>query len=507
VRDRDADFATRLETRAAESELLAAWHDAVAAALRAGLRFKVVLATGPADITGCEGAMLVADQGGGRWSWYDLGGKAVLAIANQLAVAGQPALGAAVLLFKSGESTAAEALLARALRADATIKEGVDRVLARGRGEVFDPRGYALGKDGFQSVRSLEVQKQATQLASRLDAALRDKDPKARQALLDETLAAGPDAVLVLAAALQRDLTRQLQKLDTGALRKQVDKLAAQRQLLDVARQHAKDLIYDEKKYFYPYKPPAVSSDRYAEYVRVQAEVDRRVAAVRTLWNDDRIKVRVPASLRADLDRLDWLAKGLAGLGELDHAQLAPLEWARALPASETVTVRDYCAAAAERAEFDEWRHVEAYNKVVGQGVSSAQRELLKVTNDYRAMFRHRPLAIVVTVCTAAQGHAEEMAKLGYFAHMSPTPGRETPYDRMKLAGYTFGVSENIALVDGAQGAHNAWCQSSGHHRNLLAASHREMGIGADGRYWVENFGSGTVHRDDAAWASTGSSR
>jgi uncharacterized protein YkwD len=70
----------------------------------------------------------------------------------------------------------------------------------------------------------------------------------------------------------------------------------------------------------------------------------------------------------------------------------------------------------------------------------------------------------------------------------------------MRLAGYDKGASENIALVDGAQGAHDAWCQSSGHHRNLLDADHREVGIGNDGRYWVQNFGRGAVYQESVAW-------
>ena len=70
----------------------------------------------------------------------------------------------------------------------------------------------------------------------------------------------------------------------------------------------------------------------------------------------------------------------------------------------------------------------------------------------------------------------------------------------MKLAGYLFGVTENIALVDGAQGAHDAWCRSSGHHRNLLNPRHTEFGIGANGRYWVQNFGSGSTYLQTEAW-------
>jgi uncharacterized protein YkwD len=167
------------------------------------------------------------------------------------------------------------------------------------------------------------------------------------------------------------------------------------------------------------------------------------------------------------------------------------------------VGVQDHCATVAERGQLEEWRRIAAYNTVVGKQVGSAVREQLKVTNDYRAMFGHRPLALVKALCDAAQGHADEMSKLGYFAHMSPMPGRRTPYDRMRLAGYALGVSENIALNDSAAAAHHAWCHSSGHHRNLLDPSHRELGVGADGRNWVQNFGSGNLHEDDPAWATS----
>ena len=500
MQERDADFSRRLVLRADEAELLAAWHEAVAAAVQGGRALPSKHQNGqPITLAKVDGAGFV-DANGQRLSWHDIAPVGVQALADQLKVTGPPALGAAALLYKQGQGVLAEALLAKVLRAEPAGKDGVDRVIARGRGEPFDGSGYSLGKDGFTSVRSLEIQKQAAQLVVRLDAALRDRNEAARETLWRETLAAGPDAVHVLVATLQKELQKQVARLDTGALRKQVDRLAAQRQLLEQARQSAKELIFDEKKYFYPYKPPAVSSDRYAEYLRVQAEVDRRVAALRTLWNDDRAKVRVPTSLRADLDRLDWVAKGLAGLGELDAGALAQIEWVRALPAGDSVGVRDYCTTLAERAELEDWRRIEAYNAAVGKTLTSAQREQLKVTNDYRAMFHHRPLAVMPVVCTASQGHAEEMSRLGYFSHTSPSPGRKTPYDRMRLAGYTFGVSENIALVDGAMGAHVEWCHSSGHHRNLLDPAHKEMGIGAVGRYWVQNFGSGSGHREDPAW-------
>ncbi len=506
VRDRDPEFAARLTTRADEAELLAAWHEAVAAALPGRKVPVATLAGSIATVSRIEGGQLVGAGPGGelRLEWNELAATGVQVLLDQLAIAGRPALGAATLLYRMGAASAAETLLAKVLRADAAHKDAIDRVLARGRGEPFDPRGYTLGKDGFTSARSVEVQKDAQKLAVRIESALRDKDPAARKALVDDVIGAGPEATAVLAAALQREFHRQIKKLETSALRKQVDKLAEARVALDQTRVHAKELIYDEVKYFYPYKPPAVSSDKYAEYLRVQAEVDRRVAVVRTAWSDERVKVRVPSSLRADLDRLDWVAKELGELGELDAETLARVDWARALPTGDTVTVKDFCLSLDERLELEEWRGIHAFNAAAAKNFTSAQRELLRITNDYRAMFRHRPLAMGVAITAASQGHADEMSKLGYFSHMSPTQGRRTPTDRMRLAGYTSGASENIALVDGAQGAHGAWCTSSGHHRNLLDAGHREIGIGANGRYWVQNFGSGKSYLDDPVWKSLG---
>jgi uncharacterized protein YkwD len=506
VAEKDKDFAERLLGRAEEADLLAAWHESIAAALAAGRKLTATTTAGAVELRSTEGPVLLANaaEGQKRLTWSDIPADGVHSLAEQSGAAGKAVLGVATLLYKQDDKGRAEVWLAKALRADASLKPAIDRVLARGRGEPLDALGYQLGKSGFVSGRSIEVEKQAQKLGARLSAALRDKNPATRNAIVAEARAAGAEAVAVMVAACRKEFGQQIEKLQTCSLRKQVERLGEQRVLLDQARKHARDLIYDEVKYFYPFKPPAVSGQRYGEYLEVQAEVENRVEALRTLWQDQRLRVRVPATLRADLDRLDWVAGVLADSGELDQASLAQAEWARALPAGDSIGITEYCTSAAERAELEHWRHIEAYNAIIGKQVSSAAREQLKITNDYRAMFRHRPLALVRGVCDAAQGHAEEMSRLGYFSHMSPTPGRVTPYDRMRLAGYNFGVSENIALCDGAQSAHNQWLTSAGHHRNLLDPGNREVGIGADGRYWVQNFGSGNAHEDDAAWAAAG---
>jgi len=505
ARARDPAFAERLSGRADAAELEAAWHDHVAAALAAGRTLKVTTRAGRAvtlRAAADERLAVRAAAGDERLPWTEVSAFGLSLLVEQTEPAGPAALGAAVLFYGAGDARRAESLLAKVLPGEPKLKAAVDGVLARGRGEPVDERGYTLGRDGFVSLRALDLEKAAQKLSGRIDAALRDRDPAARDTLVAESMGGGPEQLAVLTTAMQKEFERQLAKIEASPVRKQYERLAEARTVLDAARDEARSLIYDEVKYFYPYKPPAVSSDKFAEYNRVQAEVDRRVDALRAVWKDDRVRVRVPASLRADLDRLDWAAKVLGQLAPFDPGRLAPVEWARAVPAMDSVGLQEHCRTADEREQREQWRRIEAYNAIAGKSLPSAVREQLKITNDYRAMFGHRPLAIVRALCESAQGHAEEMTRLGYFAHMSPTPGRRTPYDRMQLAGYASGSSENIALCDSASSAHNAWCGSSGHHRNLLDPNHHEVGIGADGRNWVQNFGSGQVHEQDPAWAA-----
>lgn len=508
VRARDADYADRLVARADEAELLAHWHDAVAGALSDGrVLTATTVAAGSVTLERVAGGGFVgrAVDGERTLTWHDVDAAGVLALVRQVAATGRSALGAASLLYRLGEAAAAERLLADALKRDAALQPAIDRVLARGRGEPAGEFGYQLRDGQFVSGRALEVEERKKQLSPKLSAALRAKESKARDEFVTTALAQGRLEAEALLAALRSEHEQRRAKLAEGSLQKQLDKLAAARQQLDEARRFAKELIYDEVRYFYPYKPPAVSGEKFAEYNRVQKEVDARVDMLHDLWQADRLNVRVPATLAGDLDRLQWLEAQIGRLGGFG-TQAAPPPVARefpllaGLPASGSVGLQDFCLDAAERRMHDEWRRVQAYNAAIGKQLSAEQRELLRITNDYRLMFGHRPLAAVPTCCAASQGHADEMSRLGYFSHTSPTPGRTTPYDRMRLAGYTFGVSENIAMTGGALAAHVAWCHSSGHHRNLLDPSHTEIGLGVNGRYYVQNFGSGDVHRTDPNW-------
>lgn len=502
---RDPGYAERMRQRADEFTLLAELHRATAAALQGGRAFDVALRSGiKCKLQRIEQSHLLVTTADGEleMSWLDLDGASVQRLVADGKLPPRAWLGAAVLCFQNGEGTAAEALLAKALRAEARLKPEVDLVLARGRGDGFDPRGYVLEKDGFTAARTVEARKTAQKLATRLDSLLRSKDTRARDAFVADLLAQGPEALEPVVLLFRQEFRKQVEQLSGSPLRKQLEKLSAQRDQLDAARREARSLIYDEVRYFYPFRPPAVSGEKAAEYAKVQAEVDRLVANVRTIWKDDRIKVKVPASLQLDLDRLDWVAKVLTNLGDLDATALSEVEWARALPPGDKVDLQNYCRTPSERDQYLEWQAIAAFNEKVCAQVPSATREQLGITNDYRVMFHHRPLALNLKLNQAAVGHADEMSKLGYFSHFSPTPGRSTPFDRIKLAGYDQGVSENIALHDGAQGAHNGWTHSSGHHRNLLNPDHTEIGVAGQGRYWVQCFGRGREYLKDPLFTS-----
>lgn len=127
--------------------------------------------------------------------------------------------------------------------------------------------------------------------------------------------------------------------------------------------------------------------------------------------------------------------------------------------------------------------------------------EIVRLSNRERGKVGAPPLAADSLLQKAAFGHSEEMAKLDYFSHESPTPGRESPHQRINLAGASPRASaENIAMFKGhpeetlAAKAVTAWMNSPGHRKNLLDPLYTHIGIGVgkrgDAYYLTQNFGA-----------------
>lgn len=118
-------------------------------------------------------------------------------------------------------------------------------------------------------------------------------------------------------------------------------------------------------------------------------------------------------------------------------------------------------------------------------GYRSIMDEIVRLSNIERETHGVAPLAADPLLERAATGHSQEMAALDYFSHTSPTAGRETPSDRIRLAGLNFRASgENIASFTGhaestlAEKAVRGWMNSPPHRKNLLSPMFTHIGIG-----------------------------
>jgi len=305
-----------------------------------------------------------------------------------------------------------------------------------------------------------------------------------------------------LIARYKKQLAESLAAIEEDRAFRGLDKMKKRKAALDEARRHALALIFDEKRYFYPYR----NTPREGEYWKVQAEVDQRVEALRELWNDPRtISVKSNGRLEKRLGEFDEAAREL---GERLVDVAAEVEHVGFLRAhlDRRFTIRDFFRDPEEMRALRYSQEVMEANPGVQGDIRPDERAQVRVTNEYRLMFGRRALRLVDQLVLSSRGHCEEMARIGYFGHFSPTKGRRTPGDRMRLAGYTYGASENCA--NGAttpEGAHNQWCHSSGHHRNLLMAPWTEMGTGRHGRLWTQNFGMApTWSKDDASRSGDG---
>jgi uncharacterized protein YkwD len=113
--------------------------------------------------------------------------------------------------------------------------------------------------------------------------------------------------------------------------------------------------------------------------------------------------------------------------------------------------------------------------------------ELIGLTNQSRIKMQVQGLGIESELMEAAQAKAEDMARLGYFAHIGPES--RTPWDFVMDTDYgARKLGENLALVYGdnisAQAVLNAWLESRSHKQNIQDNNFQDTGMGiAKGEY------------------------
>ena len=90
----------------------------------------------------------------------------------------------------------------------------------------------------------------------------------------------------------------------------------------------------------------------------------------------------------------------------------------------------------------------------------------------------------------AAYDHSADMEANNYFSHTGLD--NSDPGQRITAAGYSWhAYGENIASgYTSEQAVVAGWLQSEGHCKNIMNAGYKDMGVGRDGNYWTQEFGT-----------------
>ncbi|GAA3965446.1 CAP domain-containing protein [Actinomadura viridis] len=125
-------------------------------------------------------------------------------------------------------------------------------------------------------------------------------------------------------------------------------------------------------------------------------------------------------------------------------------------------------------------------------GGSAIETTVATLTNKERTARGCAPLRIDARLVTAARRHSQDMAANDYFDHTSRNG--DSPWDRMKAAGYTSPGAENIAKgYSTAAAVVDGWMKSPGHRANILNCGLKAIGVGmsggAGGPWWTQDFG------------------
>lgn len=442
--------------------------------------------------------------------WPKLGFERLQRVAiniEQLSAQARRGVIAEALAAGAADRDAAANELARMVERGALDMDTASGMISRAMGGLGATQRFLLAQGKWSSVEAV-----ARDEAAAVDADLERRFLRAaasERSRAFETLVAGASLDTVRSALAARAVAA-ITRIAKSKTLDQLRGLAAARTALDAARKHALELIFDEQTYFYPYNPPEPPKSS-ADYARAQRAVNEAVGVLREAWTVSK-PVKFNKDFLAALDELEWCRATYEQQRVAFNLPESVPDWVLALPfGAESMDLRQFAWTREEAEELARSRKVEDRNerwwaqldreKGVLSAASTpdiAEREQVRITNRYRAMFGRRAVAWNPKIQAAAQAHSDYMANTGDFGHFEKDPERRTPSDRARREGYNSGVSENCAMIGGdPQAAHDGWTQSSGHHRNLLMASHREMASGLASNYWTQNFGADRAFEKD----------
>lgn len=126
--------------------------------------------------------------------------------------------------------------------------------------------------------------------------------------------------------------------------------------------------------------------------------------------------------------------------------------------------------------------------------MATFEEQVLDLTNQERAKNGLSPLQANAELNYTAEKYAKDMSDGHFFSHTGPDGSQ--PWDREKAAGYEAQVTgENIAVGQTTpQQVVQDWMNSPGHRANILRPQFKDLGVGFNNNYWVQDFGSGDTN-------------
>lgn len=126
-------------------------------------------------------------------------------------------------------------------------------------------------------------------------------------------------------------------------------------------------------------------------------------------------------------------------------------------------------------------------------------QELVNLVNKYRTEgctcgSEQMPAVSTITwnetLAKTAYLHSKDMNDKNYFSHTGKDGS--DPGDRMERQGYNWRTyGENIAKgYANEKDVIEGWINSEGHCRNIMNPNFQEIGIGKEGEYWTQVFGT-----------------
>jgi uncharacterized protein YkwD len=127
----------------------------------------------------------------------------------------------------------------------------------------------------------------------------------------------------------------------------------------------------------------------------------------------------------------------------------------------------------------------------IQSGMSGGEKQAVSKINEYRMAIGALPYEHDAKLTKAMKDHLNDISSgRTEYGHESKVPGKKTPSDRCRKAGWEGSVSENMAMM-GAMQSVECWFWDGGHGRNNVNPFLDKIGLGDGGKISGFDNGSG----------------